>query len=113
MKKFVSLSLILAIAVICLVSWRSEAAPQKGKAPDAKGVYQAQCAKCHAADGKGIASLPDIPNFTDAKWQGTRNDKQLTDSINNGIGIMPGFKGAIKPAEVSILVRHVRSFAKK
>lgn len=113
MKKFFSLTLVLAVVALTLASWGSEAAVQKGKGPDANGLYQAQCAKCHAADGKGIPSLPDMPNFADAKWQASRTDKQLTDGINNGAGIMPGFKATLKPAEVRALVVMVRRFGKK
>ena len=113
MKKFALLTFVIAVAALWLASWGSEAAVQKGKGPDINGLYQAQCSKCHGADGKGIPSLPDIPNFTDAKWQAGRTDKHLTDSINNGAGIMPGFKATLKPTEVRLLVRHVRAFVKK
>ena len=70
----------------------------QGKGPAAK-VYTAQCAKCHSEDGKGIASLQP-PDFTDAKWQASRTNKQLYNGIANGIGVMPGFKGALKPAQI-------------
>jgi mono/diheme cytochrome c family protein len=118
MKKVVLLTLMSAVAAMCLSGWGSVAAVQKkaapkGKGPDTAGLYQAQCAKCHGADGKGIPSLPDIPNFADAKWQASRTDKHLTDGINDGAGIMPGFKATLKPVEVRALVLYVRAFAKK
>jgi mono/diheme cytochrome c family protein len=84
---------------------------QKGKSGGTTAVYQNQCAKCHGADGKGIASLPDIPNFTDSAWQSSRSNKQISDAIANGVGIMPGYKGTLSAAEVQSLVKHVRAFA--
>jgi len=83
----------------------------QGKGPAAK-VYSAQCAKCHSEDGKGIPSLQP-PDFTDAKWQASRTNKQLHAGIANGIGVMPGFKGALKPAQIQALVAYVRAFKKK
>ncbi len=83
----------------------------QGKGPVAK-VYTVQCAKCHSGDGKGIASLQP-PDFTDTKWQASRTNKQFTSGIANGIGVMPGFKGALKPAQIAALVTYVRAFGKK
>ena len=40
----------------------------------------------------------------------SRTNKQLTAGIANGIGVMPGFKGALKPAQISALVAYVRAF---
>ncbi len=76
----------------------------------AGAVYTAQCAKCHGADGKGIASLGEMPNFTDGAWQSSRTDKQISDGISNGAGVMPGFKESLSAAEISALVKHVRAF---
>lgn len=113
MKKFASLILVLLTASFGMAILPSEAAVQKGKGNDANAVFQAQCAKCHGADGQGIPSLPDIPNFTDAKWQASRTDKQISDSINNGTGIMPGYKSTLSAAQIRGLVGRVRAFGKK
>ena len=118
MKRIVSLSIIIAAAVVSIGLARYDATSaaaqgSKGKKSDVAGLYQAQCAKCHGADGKGIESLPDIPNFADAAWQAAHPDKELLASIKNGKGIMPGYKDTMSAAEISAMVKHVRSFAKK
>ncbi|MEP7343543.1 MAG: c-type cytochrome [Acidobacteriota bacterium] len=86
-------------------------APAKtaGKAVDAAAIYKQQCQKCHAPDGKGIPSL-EPPDMTAAKWQSDTSDKQILEVINEGKGIMPGFKDTLKPAQIEALVKHVRSF---
>ncbi|MEO6724813.1 MAG: cytochrome c [Blastocatellia bacterium] len=86
-------------------------APAKtvGKAVDAAALYKQHCQKCHAPDGKGIPSL-EPPDMTDVKWQAKNNDKQIIEVINEGKGIMPGFKDTLKPAQILALVKHVRSF---
>ena len=114
MKRTVSLLAVLTAALISFAALQPTDKTQaqgKGKPADAKTVYQGQCTKCHADDGKGIPSLPDIPNFADAKWQSSTTDKKITDVINVGAGIMPGFKETLSVAEVRALVRYIRGFA--
>ncbi|MFN9743659.1 MAG: c-type cytochrome [Acidobacteriota bacterium] len=109
MKRSVLTSTLFAL--FASVALTTAPALAQGKGPAAK-VYTAQCAKCHSEDGKGIASLQP-PDFTDAKWQASRTNKQLYNGIANGIGVMPGFKGALKPAQIQALVTSVRAFRKK
>lgn len=116
MKKTASILFVLGalcFAFTVSTSTAEVAAQGKGKVVDGKTVYKAQCAKCHADDGKGIPSLPDIPNFADAKWQASHTDKKITDVINAGAGIMPGFKEVLSAPDVRALVKHVRGFKAK
>lgn len=109
MKK--SLFILTVFALLATLIHASNPAMAQGKGPAAK-IYATQCAKCHGQDGKGIASLQP-PDFTDAKWQASRTNKQFTDGIANGVGVMPGFKGALKPAQIAALVTYVRAYGKK
>ena len=125
MKRKLSIVIVL-LALAGLISVGIGAQPAKGKgkaqtgkrkpapkvtakAVDAVALYKQHCQKCHAPDGKGIPSL-EPPDLTDAKWQTENTDKQITEVINEGKGIMPGFKDTLKPAEIEALVKHVRSF---
>jgi len=83
--------------------------PAAGKGADAAPLWAQHCKKCHAADGKGIESL-EPPDMTTEKWQSANDDKAITEAINEGKGIMPGFKDTLKPAQVAALVKHIRSF---
>jgi mono/diheme cytochrome c family protein len=112
MKKALSLSLLTLAFALAFTTVGREAGLQTVAAFDAKAVYDAKCVKCHLADGKGLDSLQP-PNFADAKWQASRTNAQFTAAINNGKGTMPGFKGAIAPADVKALVTMVRGFAPK
>jgi cbb3-type cytochrome c oxidase subunit III len=117
MKKALSLSLLTLAFALVLVALGREAGLHTTAAAtsarfDAKAVYDAKCVKCHLADGKGLDSLQP-PNFTDAKWQASRTNAQLTASINNGKGTMPAFKGTLSPADIKALVTMVRGFAPK
>jgi mono/diheme cytochrome c family protein/uncharacterized membrane protein len=56
--------------------------------------------------------MPDIPNFTEASWQGRRSEAQLLASILDGKGQdMPPFRGKVTEDQARSLVTHVRGFA--
>jgi cbb3-type cytochrome c oxidase subunit III len=113
MKKSSSLLIIFAVAILLVAAVRSASSAAqagKGKKTDTAALYQQHCAKCHLEDGKGIASL-EPPDFTDAKWQAARTDKEFIEAINNGKGVMPGLKDVLSAQEVRALVKYVRAFA--
>lgn len=99
-----------------LVAVQAEPGVKLSAAPDAAAIYTAKCAKCHGADGKGVAKYKQQgqKDFTDADWQKSRTDAQLTEAINNGKGdFMPGWKGKLAADEIKALVGHVRVLGKK
>ena len=115
MKKSVSIALVmLAMAVFgsSVMMTTTSAQGDKGGAGGGAELYAKTCAKCHGADGKGVKSL-DPPDFTTAAWQSKHTDAQITTAINNGKGVMPPYKASLKPAQVALLVKHIRTFAPK
>ncbi len=83
---------------------------------DGAAIYAEKCAKCHSADGRGAEKQKKngVQDFTTAKWQKAFTDAKIAAAINNGKGdFMPAWKGKLKPAEVTSLVKHIRSFGKK
>jgi mono/diheme cytochrome c family protein len=77
-------------------------------------VYRAYCLACHDADGRGQTArkaMPDLPDFTDAKWQTTRTDADFKQSILEGKGkFMLPMKGKLTPVEVDQSVAYIRGF---
>lgn len=119
MKTFRKAKLILAstaltVTMIALSIGASSAAPavfQNGAT-----IYAEKCAKCHGADGKGVDKFKKqgAEDFTDPKFQKGHTDAKIAADINNGKGdFMPAWKGKLKPAEITALVKHIRSFGKK
>jgi mono/diheme cytochrome c family protein len=77
---------------------------------DAAAVYKSKCVKCHGADGKG---KPDFtPDFTDAKWQSAHKDEEITQTITDGKGEMPGYDAILDKDQIAGLVKYIRSLAK-
>ncbi|MCI0391243.1 MAG: c-type cytochrome [Acidobacteria bacterium] len=110
------ISMMILIALKALLNASPAASNRRAIAPDAAAIFKAKCAKCHGQDGKGTAEYKEEgqKDFTDAGWQKTRTDAQLTESITNGKGdFMPAWKGKLSAEEIKALVAYVRSFAKK
>jgi len=83
---------------------------------DGGALYNQKCAICHGKDGKGTAAwkAKGQPDFTDAKYQGSVSDQQISASIRDGKGkFMPGFKGKLTDQQISSLVAQVRAFGKR
>lgn len=110
-------SISLAVALIAL-SVGSSFATSAGPVviQDGAAIYADKCAKCHNADGKGAEKQKKngVQDFSTAKWQKANTDAKIAAAINNGKGdYMPAWKGKLKAAEVTALVKHIRSFGKK
>jgi Cytochrome C oxidase, cbb3-type, subunit III len=75
------------------------------------GLYNRYCIRCHGVDGRGIWDIPDVPDFTNARWQATRTDGQLARSIVEGRGaVMPPFRGTLTLEESWAMARYLRTF---
>ncbi len=79
-------------------------------------LYRAVCIACHDHDGRGNVvrkAIPAIPDLTDAKWQASRTDADLQNSILNGKGqLMLPMKDKLALAGVDVknMVAFMRSF---
>jgi mono/diheme cytochrome c family protein len=84
------------------------------EAADVSALFSRNCKACHGADGRGSlarASFPDIPDFTDGRWQARRADSRLAASILDGVGSdMPSHRGKVSDRQARGLVDHVRGF---
>lgn len=78
-------------------------------------LFKAKCAPCHGADGKGDTSMGKVLKVADLGSEEVQKqtDAQLTDSISNGKGKMPGYKGKLTDAQIKQLVEFIRSLKKK
>jgi hypothetical protein len=74
-------------------------------------LYNRYCIRCHGVDGRGVWDIPDVPDFTNARWQATRSDSQLVRSILEGRGaVMPLFRGSLSLEESWGMARYLRTF---
>jgi mono/diheme cytochrome c family protein len=77
-------------------------------------IYRAHCLLCHDVDGRGELGrdgAPAIPDFTDARWQASRSEAELSRSILEGKGkVMPRMKSKLGSVDVKLMVALVRAF---
>ncbi|HEV3261567.1 MAG TPA: c-type cytochrome, partial [Gemmataceae bacterium] len=80
-------------------------------------VYRNYCLGCHDTNGSGkigrtiYRQVRDFPDFTDPKWQRSRQDKELRHSILEGKGqFMLPMKDKLSPADADRMVALIRQF---
>ena len=93
-------------------SERTTALTSAADARAGRGSLQPRCARCHDGDGTGNLArenLPEIPDFSNHRWQVSRTDAQLMASILDGKGNhMPSYRGKVNEKEARDLVAQVR-----
>jgi hypothetical protein len=73
--------------------------------------FNRYCIRCHGVDGRGVWDIPDVPDFTNDRWQASRTDGQLARIILEGRGaVMPPFRGTLTLEEAWAMARSLRSF---
>ena len=86
--------------------------PRPGPIPgDAKGTFDAQCARCHGKDGRAHTMrgrLSHARDMTNASWQNEVTDERLFNSITKGKGKMPAYGKKLSEDQIDALVRYVR-----
>lgn len=77
-------------------------------------IYRAYCLACHDADGRGNSirkAMPDTPDFTNSKWQASRTDADLRQSILDGKGkFMLPMKDKLNVKDAEQMTAFVRAF---
>ncbi len=81
--------------------------PSIATAQSAAVLYKAKCAMCHGADGSGKAAMGTKP-LGSADVQ-KMSDADLTGAITNGKGKMPAYKGKLTDAQISDMVKYIRT----
>jgi cytochrome c oxidase cbb3-type subunit 3 len=90
-------------------------APPATRAQDAAATYQAKCAGCHGADGKGSPAMVKsmrVRDFASPEVQ-KESDEELIAITANGKNKMPGYAKSLKATQIKDLVAYIRDLAKK
>ena len=108
-----NLPLIHALAFVLLViaMLPSRAAAEGG---GGAGVYKAKCVTCHGQDGSGNTPVGKSLQVADLRSPEVqkKSDAELTESVSEGKGNMPAFKGNITDDEIHAVVMFVRTLSK-
>ncbi len=85
------------------------------KRPDARRIFNNNCAKCHGKFGKPTKRGRSLgsPNFSSRFWQVAVTDEQIVEAITYGRNKMPGWRKELTPEEIKAAARWVRVLGKK
>lgn len=91
-------------------------APALGQEPDGKALYEANCVRCHGADGttptvlasrfKNMRSLNDPSVYVGVA------DDSIAALLDNGIGVMKPYKGKLDHDQELAIAAYIRTLAK-
>ena len=104
----------LVAGLVIVITMVSSLAAGQGSTAGAD-VYKAKCATCHGQDGSGntpVGKSLQVADLRSAAVQ-SKSDAELIQSVTEGKGNMPGFKGNITDDEIHAVVTFVRTFAGK
>ncbi len=103
------MTLVNRIALVVLAL--ALATPTIAMASPGQDVYKAKCAMCHGADGSastGMGKSMGLKPLGSADVQ-NMSDADMTALITNGKGKMPAFKGKLTDAQISDVVKYVKT----
>lgn len=87
-----------------------------GSSDVARALWMVSCAGCHGPEGRGDGSQRPpgaaVADLTQARWQQTRSDAEITQIIASGKGMMPGFAEQLGKEGIAMLVDVVRGLNK-
>ena len=69
-------------------------------------LYARYCENCHGGDGAG--RIPGAPDFSRGERM-LQPDSTLVDSIKNGMGMMPAYRGQLTTKELFDLTAYLRT----
>jgi len=119
MRKVLKTSLLFAFLIVgfFVFDWRASIVLSSAEietnekefnaAPSVKKLYQANCARCHGADGRGeteAGKLYDAPDISGARV----SRKRAETVIRNGADSMPAYGKKFSKAQISSLADYVR-----
>jgi len=106
MNSAISRGLVIAAAGMALLVW-----PASSRADEATDLFKAKCAMCHGADGAGKPAMK-TRDMGSADVQ-KQTDAELTTIITGGKNKMPAYGTKLTPEQITGLVAHIRTLAKK
>src|SRR5690242_13038081 len=78
---------------------------------DAKTLFKAKCAVCHGENGDADSVVGRAMKLHDFRSNGVQKhtDAELATIIHCGKGKMPGYEGRLDDAQITQLVRYIRT----
>ncbi len=111
--KIVLVSLFLAIGCLGLIpDTPTSAKVSEPSAAELASLYATHCSSCHGRDGRSNTPKGRDTDADDLTTSDVQNMSaaRIARIIKNGKGDMPGFAKKLTAAQISAIIRHVKSF---
>lgn len=76
-------------------------------AQDGAQIYEENCQRCHADDGKGISGA----NFSDPSFWKSTTKRDLVNTVKSGVEIMPSYRDKLTDEEIEAVLAYASDFA--
>ena len=106
-EKMMNHTIIAGRSLIFILLLLVTSAVMAGDPMKGRPLYDSHCAGCHGPEG--TPQVAAIPNFKMGEGL-MKSDQQLLSFIQQGKGVMPGFKGVLSDCEIRDILAHVRTF---
>src|SRR5579859_2359264 len=105
---------LLTFAGIVSVTAMSARSGSPDTPVDAESLFKTRCANCHGADGSGtrVGKGLGAPDLRSAEVQ-EQSDADLAEAVKSGKGNMPPFSDRLSAAEITGLIKFVRTLKDK
>jgi mono/diheme cytochrome c family protein len=112
----------LMILCVALCAAMAGSAVSRQMPPDGRALYNADCATCHGADGRGGRTPAEVgfdlklPDFADCSFATREADSDWSATIHRGgrarafPRIMPAFGDALSDDEIDAIITYLRGF---
>ena len=114
-KKTLLVFVVSSFIVLGFYAGTFSVSGQEGEEINPRKLFEYHCSTCHGVDGKGTKRGHELkaPNLDDAKWQSSKKDEEIVNSITNGKNKMPRWSDKLKPEEIQALASYVRKLSPK
>ena len=101
------MKLWIALGIVALIGF----AAGQAWAADGAALYEANCAKCHGADGKAdtaVGKAMKTPALVGADFAGAAGVKKIEDTVNNA-SAHQSLAGKLSADDLAAIAKHVES----
>jgi mono/diheme cytochrome c family protein len=102
-------STILCVAILLAVGTGASAAE-----PDGAALYQAKCASCHGADGRGdtpVGKALKLKSLLDPRWAAEDAPAAIAKVVREGVPGMPPLATKLTAAEIEAVAKATHELA--
>ncbi len=100
---------IVRLAALCLLAAGPAAAE-----PDGAALYQAKCASCHGADGRGdtpVGKALKIKSLLAPRWAAEDAPAAIAKAVREGVPGMPPMASKLSAAEIEAVAKTAHQLA--